>query len=150
MEQSLTIAENSDQYLNLELPCNNSYASGAAISYQLASYNGVTLPSYLTINQNTGAISISSKNVTADTYIEFYVNSIITGITNPVQKLINLKILNWLAQNCQRCTNSDAQKWDLWDSGYSLSSYSWSLMVTTPAAASSPNPTPNSRSSDSK
>ncbi|WP_421997474.1 putative Ig domain-containing protein [Reyranella sp.] len=94
MEQSLTIAENSDQYLNLELPCNNSYASGAAISYQLASYNGVTLPSYLTINQNTGAISISSKNVTADTYIEFYVNSIITGIPNPVQKLINLKILN--------------------------------------------------------
>ena len=93
-DQSVTISENSDQYLNLELPCNNSLASGTTISYQLASYNGVTLPSYLTIDQNTGAISISSHNVTADTDIAFYVNSVITGITSSVQKLIKLKIIN--------------------------------------------------------
>ena len=89
------------------------------------------------IDPNTGAISISSYNVTADTDIAFYVNSVISGITNPIQKVINLKILNWLAQYCQRCTNSDAQKWDLWDSGYSLSSYSWILNVSTPATSNS-------------
>ena len=51
----------------------------------------------------------------------FYCN----GNSNPIHKLINLKILNWLVKYCQKWTNSNALKWDVWDSGYSLRSSSW-------------------------
>ena len=121
----MTISENIDYSFTPELPCKSSSLDPSTITYQLASIDGGAPPSYLSFDANSGVVSVSAQNVSADTDVKFYVDTSINGNSNPIHKLINLKILNWLVKYCQKWTNSNALKWDVWDSGYSLRSSSW-------------------------
>ena len=123
---SLQVNTSTDSYLNL---LENSYVevsptltcsslSSTTIVYSISSYNGVTAPSWVNIDSSSGLLKISTPNVTSSTSCSFYINSQISSVTDPVQKLINLKVTKWLAQNCQKWTTTDSSKCNSWNSNY--------------------------------
>ena len=111
------------------MPC--SHAGSTPITYSLSSYNGGAVPSWVSINSNTGLLSITAPDVTTDSTSSFYISSTISGYSNPVQKLIKLTVQNCLASNCQLCTSSSSSSWETCSSGYTLSSGSWSVTTYT-------------------
>ena len=91
-DQSLSIIENTSSSVTPILPCSSS--GSTSITYSLSAYNGGTVPSWVTINSSTGTLTLTALNVSADTEFDFYVDSAIAGVTNPVKKLIKLTVLN--------------------------------------------------------
>ena len=62
--------------------------------------------------------------------VHFYIDSQVSSVTNPIQKLINLKVTKWLAQNCQKWNSLDSSKCSSWNSNYYLSNGYWSNEAT--------------------
>ena len=135
---SLQVNTNAESYLNL---LENSYIeisptltcsslSSTTIVYSISNYNGVTAPNWVAIDSSSRLLKISTPNVTNSTSCSFYINSQISSVTNPVQKLINLKVTKWLAQNCQKWTSLDSSKCSSWNSNYYLSNRYWSNEAT--------------------
>ena len=56
------------------------------ISFNTAAYGSNPLPSFVSVNSSTGAMRVAAPNVTADTTYIFYINAVISGLTNPVKK----------------------------------------------------------------
>ena len=128
IESYLSLLENSYIEVSLTLTCSS--LSSTTIVYSISSYNGVTAPSWVAIDSSNGLLKISTPNVTNSTSCSFYINSQISSVTNPVQKLINLKVTKWLAQNCQKWTSLDSSKCSNWNSNYYLSNGYWSNEAT--------------------
>ena len=117
---SLLINTNVESYLSLleisyievlpTLTCSS--LSSTTIVYSISSYNGVTAPSWVAIDSSSGLLKISTPSVINSTSCSFYINSQISSVTNPVQKLINLKVTKWLAQNCKKWTKLNKKSWN--------------------------------------
>ena len=100
------------------LLCSSSGSS--TILFSIGSYNGKTAPIWILIDSSTGILSITAPSVNVDTEYYFYINSLVSGFTSPIQQLFRLTILNWIAQNCQACSNREVLIWTIWNSGFIL------------------------------
>ena len=123
--QTLYITEENNSSLVPELPCSSSGAK--SIVFNISSYNSVDVPSFVSINQTTGVLSVDAPRVSTDTKYSFYIDSTISGESNLVHKIINLMVKKCTAKNCQKCSAGNSTIWTGCSSGYDLSSGSWSL-----------------------
>ena len=106
-----------------------SYSGSTTITYSVIGITGVTVSSWITIDTSTGLLSISAPNVSADTMYSFYINSYITGVTNPTQKLISLTVINWGVQNWQSCISTSGSTCQTCYTDYTLNSGQWAKIV---------------------
>ena len=90
--KSIEYIENNVYTFNPELSC--SFSGTSSISFELADYLLSTPPAWVTIDANSGVLNISPPDIASDTIYEFYIDSIITGVSEPVHKLIKLTIKN--------------------------------------------------------
>ena len=144
--QSLTIIEDYYHEVTPDLSCSSS--GSTSITFSIGNYNGVTAPTWVIIDCPTGLLKITSPSVSSDMDVSFYINSMITGYANPVQKLIRLKILNWNVSNCQKCNNADASNWNTCNSGYTVNSGSCISPTSQTSSSSSNSNSQNSNSSN--
>ena len=91
--QSLSVTEKTFTQVLPDLSC--SLTSSTSIVFSLGSYNNAGVLTWISINANTGFLTITSPEVEQDIKYSFYVNASITGITQQIQKPIELTITNW-------------------------------------------------------
>ena len=135
LDESLSIIELNSAIMTIQLSC--SFSGSTSISYSISSYGSSTVPSWITINSLTGVLTITAPNVSADTEFYFYATSSITGVSNPVQKLIKLTVVNCQVQNWDKCSMSSSTTWVTWSSGSTLNSDSSTIASTTSQVLSS-------------
>ena len=97
--QSLSVIEKTSTQVLPDLSC--SLSSSTSIVFSLGSYNNVNAPSWIAIEANTGFLTINSPEVDQDTNYSFYVNAVITGVSQKIQKLIKLTVTNWTTWGSQ-------------------------------------------------
>lgn len=93
-----SVVENTSVTITPSLPCSSS--GSTAITYSLSAYNGGTLPSWVAIDTSTGVLTVTAPTVSASTQYDFYIDSTVAGVTNPVQKLIKLTVTDCLVTYC--------------------------------------------------
>ena len=120
-----------------DLTC--STTGSTSITYSLASYNGNTIPSWVTINSSTGQLSITTPSPSTNTDYSFYISSTISGVSSVVNKLMTISISGCTTSNWLICQSTDVSTWTTCNSGYTLISGQWSIN-------SSPQSTPSSSS----
>ena len=116
-DQTFSITENNEVQLSPSLPC--SHSGSTSITYSIGDYNGNVVPSWISIDPNTGLLTILSKNLSSDTQIDFQIISTSSGIDT--QKVIRLSILDWVVSNWLKCNKLSNSICLLWNSGYVLS-----------------------------
>ena len=123
--QTFSVSESTTSTQVPDLSCS---ASGStSIVFSLNSYNSAIVPSFVSINSTTGVLSISAPSVSSSTNYSFYITSTISGISSPVQKIINLTVKKCTVGNCQICTITDSSICTTCNPGYILSLGSWNL-----------------------
>ena len=105
-----------------------------------------TVPSWIAVDSVSGILSINSPEVSLDTEYDFYINSAVSGVSSPIQKLIKLFITNCAAKNWKKCISTNSLACDTCVSGYILTSGVWDISKTTTSQSSK---TPTSQSSQS-
>ena len=126
--QSYSVSESTTSTQTPDLSC--SFSGTTSITYTLSSYNGAMIPSFVSINSATGVLTIVAPSVSISTTYSFFISSTVSGISGPVQKIINLTVKKCTVSNCQICTVSDSLVCGTCDSGFSLNSGSWNLIET--------------------
>ena len=134
--QAFSVTESTTSTQTPNLSC--SFSGSTSITFSLSSYNGAIIPSFVSINSTTGVLTIAAPSVSSSTTYSFYIDSTVSGISGPVQKIINLTVNKSTVSNSQKCTASNCQKCSATDSavctscnsGYSLSSGSCILNVS--------------------
>ena len=90
-DQLISVVQNSNLQIVPSLTC--SISGATAISYSLESYSGSQVPSWVTIDKNTGQLNISAPEIDAITTFRFYINSVVAGTQNFIPKLIILTVI---------------------------------------------------------
>ena len=104
-----------------------SFSGSTSIDFSLSSYNGGNIPSFVSVNSATGVLTIAAPSVSSSTTYSFYIDSTVSGISEPVQKIINLTVKKCTVSNCKTCTVTDSSVCATCNSGFSLSSGSYNL-----------------------
>ena len=121
--QSISIIEGITSTINPELPC---YISGSSvIAYSFSNYMSSIIPNWISIDSTSGALTITTPEVSSDTSYYFYINSAISGVSIQIQKLIKLTILNCSPSNWQKWLSTNSLICEVWNSGYNLTSGQW-------------------------
>ena len=114
-------------------------ASGStSISYTISNYMASTAPAWVVIDSSTGMINVTAPTVSTDTEFVFYIDSNIAGFSKLIKKLIKITILDCKASNWSTCKSTSGSVWEVWSSGYTLSSGNWTLQsanITSNAAS---------------
>ena len=118
-KDAFIILENTSLNVFPSLPCSS--LEGIIISFALGSYNGMLIPSWISINSSTGELTIDAPEVSTDTDVYFYVNSKITGTADFVQTVIKVTVKDWPVQNWLKCQSIGSSVWVQWYMGYTLS-----------------------------
>ena len=134
--QTFSVTESTTSTQTPNLSC--SFSGSTSITFSLSSYNGAIIPSFVSINSTTGVLTIAAPSVSSSTTYSFFIDSTVSGISGPAQKIINLTVNKSAVSNSQICTASNCQKCSATDStvcmscnsGYSLSSGSCKLIVS--------------------
>ena len=79
-----------------------------------------TVPSWVVINSSTGALTITAPEVSSDAEFSFYIVSSVSGISDPIKKLIKLTILNWSVSNWQKCISTNRYTCETWNKGFTF------------------------------
>ena len=93
------ILTNSQSYSMLEstsvikIPDLTCTTGSTSITYSIEKYN-TKPPTWVTIDKATGQLNINAPNVSADTNYSFYINSAVSGISDPVKKLVSVTVQN--------------------------------------------------------
>ena len=95
-----------------------------------------TVPSWVTIDSGSGIWSINAPEVSSDTEHDFYINSAVSGVSSPIQKLIKLITTNCAAKNWKKCISTNSLTCETCLSGYVLSSGVWDIPKTTTSQSS--------------
>ena len=95
-----------------------------------------TVPSWVAIDSVSGILSINAPEVSLDYEYDFYINSAVSGVSSPIQKLIKLIITNCAVKNWKKCISTNSLTWDICDSGYVLTSGVWDISKTTTSQSS--------------
>ena len=92
-DELFSVYENSINKISPDLTC--SLSGVVSISYSLSEYNGSSIPLWIVLNSSTGELTITSPLVASNIDYYFYIDSIISGITNVFHKRIKLTVMNW-------------------------------------------------------
>ena len=84
-----------------------------------------TMPSWVAIDSVSGMLSINSPEVSLDIEYDFYINSAVSGVSSPIQKLIKLINTNCAVKNWKKCISTSTLTCEICLSGYVLSSGAW-------------------------
>ena len=95
-----------------------------------------TVPSWVAIDSSSGILNINAPEVSLDTEHDFYINSAVSGVSSPVQKLIKLIIINCTVKNWKRCISTNSLACETCVSGYVLTSGVWEISKTTTSQSS--------------
>ena len=120
---SYSITENNAVQVFPSVPC--SISGSSTIIFSIGSYNGVIPPSWITIDSITGSLNITTPDVSIDKEFAFYINSVISGVSTSISKIIKIKVLNCNVENCQRCLSSSNSNCSSCNSGYYLHNSAW-------------------------
>ena len=120
----LAIVENTYIEYSPDLPCYSSSGS-TSITFSLAGYNGGSVPTWLVINAASGTLKVTAPSVTAATDYTVYINSQLSGVTDPVQKHINIQINKWTANNWAKWTATSTTTCAVWNSNFELIKGIW-------------------------
>ena len=131
-DQTIYVMENSATQILPDLPC--SFSGSTSISFSTANYMTSTVPSWVAIDSGSGVLSINAPEVSMDTEYDFYINSTVSGVSNPIQKLIMLTITNCAAKNWKKCINTNSLTCDSCVSGYALTSGMWNIPTVSETA----------------
>ena len=123
--QTLSITEDNSMNIVPSLPC--SFLGTTLINYNLESYNGANIPSFISLDSLTGVLSISAPKVSVTTDYYFYVISSISVVSSQVKSMIRLTIKKCTASNCTKCSATDSSVCTICNSGYNLNSGAWNL-----------------------
>ena len=126
--QAFSISESTASTQTPNLSC--SFSGSTSITYSKSSYNGAIIPSFVSIDSATGVLTITSPSVSSSTTYSFYIDSTVSGMSGPVQKIINLTIKKCTVSNCQKCSATDSTFCTSCSSGYNLNSGSCILNVS--------------------
>ena len=126
--QAFSVIESTNNTQTPNLSC--SFSGSTPITFSLSSYNGGAIPSFASINSTTGVLTIAAPSVSSSTTYSFYIDSTVSGMSSPVQKIINLTVQKCTVGNCQKCIVTDSSVCAIWNSGFNLSSGSWYMPVT--------------------
>ena len=96
----------------------------------MGSYKGAITPSFVSIQSETGVLTIAAPSISSSTTYSFYIVSTIQGVIDPVWKIINLTINKCTASNCRICSVTNSVVCSNCNSGYSLNSGSCILNVS--------------------
>ena len=91
--QSLSVVEKTKTQVLPDLSC--SLSSSTSIVFSLGSDNNMDVPSWISIDTNTGLLTIASPEVNKDTSYSFNVNAVITGVSQQIKKSIKLIVKDW-------------------------------------------------------
>ena len=95
-----------------------------------------TVPSWVAIDSVSGILSINAPEVSMNIEFDFYVNSAVSGVSSPIQKLIKLIITNCAAKNWKKCISTNSLVCDSCVSGYVLTSGMWDISKSTTSQSS--------------
>ena len=84
----------------------------------------------MSIESTTGVLTIATPSVSSSMTYSFYIDSMVSGISGPIQKIINLTVKKWTVGNCQKCLATDSTICSSCSSGYNLNSGSCILIVS--------------------
>ena len=122
-DQFFTVIENNSFVNTPDLTCSSSGTT--AITYTIGNWVGSTAPTWVTIDSSTGQLSFNPPDLTADTDFCLIVNSMVSGIADPILKKIKITVVNWIALNWNKCLNTSSSVCTQWATGYTLSSGTW-------------------------
>ena len=124
-DQTIYAMENSATQILPDLPC--SISGSTSISFSTANYMASTVPSWVVIDSVSGILSINAPEVSSNTEYDFYINSAVSGVSSPIQKLIKVIITNCAAKNWKKCISTNSLTCETCLSGYVLSSGMWDI-----------------------
>ena len=136
--KSFSKLEHRNAHITVDLPW--SYSGSTSISYNIKSYK-TSVPSWISINSNTGDLTVDAPTVSEDTEYEFYISSAISGVSEPVLTLVKLTLLSCNVLNWQTWTSSSVSIWEIWNSGYSISYGKWEVITAQSSSPASQTPT---------
>ena len=119
-DQSISVLESSTSSSSLVLTCSSSGSS--TITHSIGNYGSSIAPSWISIDSSTSVLSMTTPNVDTNTEYDFYINSVSSGSSDPVQKLIKLTVVNCAVVNCLKWSSSSVSTCEVWASGFTLSS----------------------------
>ena len=88
--QTFSIVSSTSSLFSPYVAC--SVSGSTLIIYSISDYSGTIHPSWATVNSNTGKLTISAPTVFATTSFSFYVDSTVSGITNPAHSLVTITV----------------------------------------------------------
>ena len=91
----------------------------------ISNYESSIAPSWFTIDSILGTVTMKNPSVDSDQEFDFYVNSMNSGLSSPVQKLIKVTIVNWKVDNCKYWSSTSDSIWIACKSGFSLFKNKW-------------------------
>ena len=94
-----------------------------------------TVPSWIAVDSVSGILSINAPEVSLDTEHNFYINSAVSGVSSPIQKLIKLIVTDCAAKNWKKCISTNSLTCETCVSGYVLTSGMWNLTTSETAKA---------------
>ena len=121
-DQSISVIESNISQKTPDLSC--SISGTTSIIFSISNYI-TSIPSWISIDSTSGVLNITAPEVNFDTEYDFYINSLISGVSNPVLKLIKLTIINCAPSNWQKWISTNKSIWEVWNSGYDLASGAW-------------------------
>ena len=120
----LSLVENNYYELAPNLSCTTSGSN--TITFSISSYNGSSVPSWVSIDSSTGLVKVSTPSIINNLETStFYISSTISGITDSINKVITFQVNKWSSQNWQKCRSTSANSCSSWSSGFTVSSSSW-------------------------
>ena len=125
--------ENSATQILPDLPC--SISGSTSISFSTTNYMASTVPSWVAIDSGSGVLSINAPEVSMNTEYDFYINSAVSGVSSPIQKLIKLVISNCTVKNWKKCISTNSSTCETCLSGYILSSGVWDIPTKSETAS---------------
>ena len=99
--------------------------------------SGNPSPSWGTIDLASNVLSFNVPYVSSDTSYTFTLNvqpDELPGISYLVS--VKLNVVSWKVSNCNIWQSSDDDKWQVWNTGYTLSSYAWNSSTTSSSQSS--------------
>ena len=133
--QTYIYGKNANVQVIPDLTCSTS--GGTSITYSLTSYNGNTIPAWVTINSSTGQLSIATPSPSTNTDYSFYISSTISGVSSTVNKIMTISVSGCTTSNWLICQSTNVSTWTTCNSGYTLSSGQWSINSSPQSSPSS-------------
>ena len=142
--QAFSVTESTTSTQVPSLSC--SFSGSTSIVFSLSSYNLAVVPSFVSIDSATGVLTTVAPSVPSSTTYSFYITATISGVSSPVQKVINLTVNKCTVGNCQICTITNSSICATCSPGYSLSLGSWNLSNPPSAQQNTPSAQQNTPS----